>query len=198
VLFLVCMMSLQAPRRRGEERFELDEPVWIIGPGGTISSGRTKDLSLSGVRLEAHPDNTPAARAGDSVRIFFTEVGFVSGTVVRQMGQSLTVKFTLPPSVERDLLIRKMFTAGRDTTDVKASAWSVTTAMLKSMWTIRTKMLESPAEKTSDGIAASLLEKLPAQTLVVSPQPRPRHLTGFISRRTPWDDDQPLAACARS
>lgn len=198
VLFLVCMMSLQAPRRRGEERFELDEPVWIIGPGGTISSGHTKDLSLSGVRLEAHPDNTPAARAGDSVRIFFTEVGFVSGTVVRQMGQSLTVKFTLPPSVERDLLIRKMFTAGRDTTDVKASAWSVTTAMLKSMWTIRTKMLESPVEKTSDGVAASLLEKLPAQTLVVSPQPRPRHLTGFISRRTPWDDDQPLAACARS
>ena len=58
VLFLVCMMSLQAPRRRGEERFDLDEPVWIIGPGGAVSSGRIKDISLSGVRLEEDTDNT--------------------------------------------------------------------------------------------------------------------------------------------
>jgi hypothetical protein len=41
VLFLVCMMSLQAPRRRGEERFELDEPIWISSLSGVISSART-------------------------------------------------------------------------------------------------------------------------------------------------------------
>ena len=34
VLFLVCMMSLQAPVRRGEERFRLDEPIWIFAASG--------------------------------------------------------------------------------------------------------------------------------------------------------------------
>ena len=42
VLFFVCMMSLQAPMRRSEERFELDEPIWIVGPSGMISSGRSR------------------------------------------------------------------------------------------------------------------------------------------------------------
>ncbi len=32
VLFLVCMLSLQAPLRRGEERLELDEPIWLVSP----------------------------------------------------------------------------------------------------------------------------------------------------------------------
>ena len=42
VLFLVCMMSLQAPMRRGEERLEIDEPIWIVGPSGVISGGRSR------------------------------------------------------------------------------------------------------------------------------------------------------------
>jgi cellulose synthase (UDP-forming) len=184
VLFLVCMMSLQAPRRRGEERFELDEPIRVIGSSGAISSGRIKDISLSGVRIErdtdktadtdetADTDKTLAARAGDSVRVFITEVGIVSGTVVQQTGQSLRLQFILPPSVERDLLIRKMFTAGLDRTNVNASAWSATSAMLKSIWGIRTEMLEGPAEKTSDVETASPVEKLPARSLVIAPQPR--------------------------
>jgi cellulose synthase (UDP-forming) len=177
-------MSLQAPRRRGEERFELDEPIRVIGSSGAISSGRIKDISLSGVRIErdtdktadtdetADTDKTLAARAGDSVRVFITEVGIVSGTVVQQTGQSLRLQFILPPSVERDLLIRKMFTAGLDRTNVNASAWSATSAMLKSIWGIRTEMLEGPAEKTSDVETASPVEKLPARSLVIAPQPR--------------------------
>jgi cellulose synthase (UDP-forming) len=178
VLFLVCMMSLQAPRRRGEERFELDEPIWVIGSSGAISSGRIKDMSLSGVRIErdtdktADTDKTLAARAGDSVSVFITEVGFVSGTVVRQTGRLLSVQFILPPSVERDHLIRKMFTVGLDTTSVDASAWSGTSAMLKSIWGMRTEMLKRPAERTSDVVSATPVEKLPARSLVIAPQPR--------------------------
>jgi cellulose synthase (UDP-forming) len=178
VLFLVCMMSLQAPRRRGEERFELDEPIWVIGSSGAISSGRIKDMALSGVRIErdtdktADTDKTLAARAGDSVSVFITEVGFVSGTVVRQTGRLLSVQFILPPSVERDHLIRKMFTVGLDTTSVDASAWSGTSAMLKSIWGMRTEMLKRPAERTSDVVSATPVEKLPARSLVIAPQPR--------------------------
>jgi cellulose synthase (UDP-forming) len=179
VLFLVCMMSLQAPRRRGEERFDLDEKIRIIDPSGTVSSGRIKDISLSGVHIEedsnstaATDNHTPVARVGDSIRIFITEVGFVSGTVARQMGRFLGIQFVLPPSVERDLLIRKMFTAGLDTTHVDASAWSATGAMLKSIWGMRTEMLERKIEDTSDIVAAAPVEKLPARSLLISPQPR--------------------------
>jgi cellulose synthase (UDP-forming) len=175
VLFLVCMMSLQAPRRRGEERFELDEPIWVIGSSGAISSGRIKDMSLSGVRIERDTDktaDTDKTLAGDSVSVFITEVGFVSGTVVRQTGRLLSVQFILPPSVERDHLIRKMFTVGLDTTSVDASAWSGTSAMLKSIWGMRTEMLKRPAERTSDVVSATPVEKLPARSLVIAPQPR--------------------------
>jgi cellulose synthase (UDP-forming) len=179
VLFLVCMMSLQAPRRRGEERFDLDEKIRIIGPSGAVSSGRIKDISLSGVHLEEDTDNTAdsdnhtvVAHAGESIRVFITEVGFVSGTVARQIGRFLGIQFILPPSVERDLLIRKMFTAGLDTTSVDASAWSATGAMLKSIWGMRTEMLERTIDNTSDIADAPPVEKLPARSLLISPQPR--------------------------
>ena len=81
VLFLVCMLSLQAPIRRGEERFELDEPVWIIGSAGTLSIGRIKDISLSGVAFVA--ERPIVSRLGERLRVFLSEVGFVAGTVVR-------------------------------------------------------------------------------------------------------------------
>jgi cellulose synthase (UDP-forming) len=42
VLFLVGMTSLQAPARRTEERFEVDEPIWIFGASGALSTGRTR------------------------------------------------------------------------------------------------------------------------------------------------------------
>lgn len=179
VLFLVCMMSLQAPRRRGEERFDLDEKIRIIGPSGVVSSGRIKDISLSGVHIEQDSDSTAdtdnhtlVAHVGDSIRIFITEVGFVSGTVARQVGRFLGIQFILPPSVERDLLIRKMFTTGLDTTHVDASAWSATGAMLKSIWEMRTEMLERKIENTSDVADAAPIEKLPARSLLIAPQPR--------------------------
>jgi cellulose synthase (UDP-forming) len=182
VLFLVCMMSLEAPMRRGEERFELDEPIWIVGPSGSISAGRIKDISLSGVGLAGGGNQALAALAGERVRVFITEVGFVAGTVARQRGQFLGVQFDLPPSVERDLLIRKMFTGGLDTTKVVTSAWSATGAMLKSVWQMRTEMLDA-AEKPSDVVVVSPVEKLPARSLVISPQPQTFRLSDLVENR---------------
>ena len=66
--------------------------------------------------------------------MFITEVGFVAATVVRYTGGLLAVRFNLPPGVERDLLIRKLFTAGLDATTVNASAFSSTRALLMSIW----------------------------------------------------------------
>jgi len=53
---------------------------------------------------------------------------------VRQADRFLGVRFSLPPSVERALLIRKLFTAGLDTTHVETSGWRATHDMLKSIW----------------------------------------------------------------
>ena len=113
VLFLVCMMSLQAPVRRGEERFSLDEPISIFAASGALSTGRIKNISLSGAAVIADLDRALVSKVGENVRVFIAEVGFVAATVVRHRGQFLAVRFNLPPCIERDLLIRKLFTAGR-------------------------------------------------------------------------------------
>ena len=105
------MMSLQAPIRRAEERFDLDEPVWIFAANGALFTGRTKDVSLSGVGIKVDPSRAFAAGVGEQVRVFLPEVGFVEGMAVRKSDDFLGVQLNFPPSIERDLLIRKLFTA---------------------------------------------------------------------------------------
>jgi len=163
VLFLVCMMSLQAPVRRDEERFTLDEPISIFAANGALSTGRIKDVSLSGAAIVADEDRALATKLGEPVRVFIAEVGFVAATVVRQAGRLLAVRFNLPPCVERDLLIRKLFTAGLDATAVNASAWSSTGAMLASIWSTGTT--RPKAEPSGPPVEPS--EKLPAESLVI-------------------------------
>jgi cellulose synthase (UDP-forming) len=183
VLFLICMMSLQAPMRRGEERFELNEPIWIVSRSGTISMGHIKDLSLSGVALEGDSKRAFDVRAGDQVRVFITEVGFIAGTVARRVGQFVGIRFTLPPSVERDLLIRKMFTAGNDTTSVTASTWSVTGAMLKTIWQSRTEMLKHSTKIAPLDAVVPPIVKLAARSLVILPQPEKLGLSELVEER---------------
>ena len=123
------------------------------------------------------------ARAGDQVRVFIAEVGFIAGTVARQVGQFVGIQFTLPPSVERDLLIRKMFTAGHDTTSVSASTWSVTGAMFKTIWQSRTEMLKRSVNMTPDVAPAPPIEKLAARSLVISPQSEKLRLSELVKER---------------
>ncbi|HEY3891391.1 MAG TPA: glycosyltransferase [Bradyrhizobium sp.] len=181
VLFLVCMMSLQAPVRRGEERFELDEPVWIFAANGALSTGRIRDISLSGAAIIADDNRALATQAGERARVFITEVGFVTATVVRQAGQFLAVHFDLPPCVERDLLVRRLFTAGLDATTVHASALSSTAAMLMSIWATGTT--RSNLEVLAPALPLAAVEKLPAQSLVVPSRPQPKRLGSIAAER---------------
>jgi len=180
VLFLVCMMSLQAPVRRGEERFQLDEPISIFAASGALSTGRIKDISLSGVAIVADESRALATKLGQPVRVFIAEVGFVAATVVRQAGRLLAVRFNLPPCVERDLLLRKLFTAGLDATAVNASAWSSTGAMLSSIWSTGTT--QPKAEPSAPSAVSS--EKLPAESLVVLARPEQQRLADLASERS--------------
>jgi cellulose synthase (UDP-forming) len=148
-----------------------------------MSAGRVENISLSGVSFEAASDRALSARQGDPVRVFISEVGFVAGTVVRQMGQSLAVQFILPASVERDLLVRKLFTAGLDTTNVSTSLWISTSAMLGSIWNLRAEMLKSGITQPRDAAIVSPVEKLPAQSLVIPPRRQEVRLSELVEKR---------------
>jgi cellulose synthase (UDP-forming) len=181
VLFLVCMMSLQAPVRRGEERFKLDEPIWIFAANGALSTGRIKDISLTGAGIVADENLALATKAGETARVFIVGVGFVTATVVRQAGRFLAVNFNLSPCVERDLLIRKLFTAGLDATTVTASALSSTGALLMSVWSTNARRPEVEVETAVPVLAA---DKLPAQSLVVLSQEQPKRLAKLAAERS--------------
>jgi cellulose synthase (UDP-forming) len=120
------------------------------------------------------------SKVGEHVRVFIAEVGFVAATLVRLTGRLLAVRFDLPPCVERDLLIRKLFTAGRDATTVNASAFSSTGALLMSVWSPgrRPVGIEPPATP------AAISDKLPARSLVILALPAPQRLADLAAERS--------------
>jgi cellulose synthase/poly-beta-1,6-N-acetylglucosamine synthase-like glycosyltransferase len=182
VLLLVCMISLQAPVHRAEERFQFEEPIWIFSAAGTLGTGRTQDVSLSGAGITVDAEGAPKAKAGERVRLYITEVGFVAGTVVRLRDGFLGVQFDLPPSAERDLLIRKLFTGGLEAATVKATAWSTTRALLKSIWASR-MALPAPVPAPAAEVAILPPVQLPAQSLVIAPRPGRARLAELSAER---------------
>jgi len=141
--------------------------------------GRIRDISLSGAAILADPERAMVTETGQTVRLFMTEVGFVEATVVRQSGRIFAVRFNLPPSVERDLLIRKLFTRGINTTEIEASAMSVTAAVLGGIVTTRTMK----PRREAAGMPQSEEEKLPAESLVMQPEPQVKKLAEFGAER---------------
>ncbi len=179
ILLLVCMMSLQAPIRRAEERFDLDEPVSIFAVNGTLCTGRTKDVSLSGAGIKVDSTRALTASVGEQVRVFLAEVGFVEGIAVRKSGDFLGVHFNLQPSIERDLLIRKLFTAAVATVSVDVSVVTATGMLLRSIWAASS----APAQIVPEAIAASAVEKLPAASLVIPPREPAVRLEKIVADR---------------
>jgi cellulose synthase (UDP-forming) len=180
LLFLVCMLALQAREQRGEERFTSDEPVWIIGPGGTRTQMRLKDISLSGAGLLPVPGGSIDTKGGEAVQMFIPEVGYIPGRIARHSGQLVGIHFELGPSLERDLLIRKLFTSGLVATTVSTSAWSTTAALLESIW------LTPTAVQSADGheeVTPQSPPQLPAETLVVPPHAQQSHWAALAKQR---------------
>jgi cellulose synthase (UDP-forming) len=177
VLLLVCMMSLQAPVRRGEERFDLDEPVWIFAANGALFTGRTKDASLSGIGITVDPSRAFAANVGEQVRVFLPEVGFVEGLAVRKSDDFLGVQLNLQRSIERDLLIRKLFTAAVANASVDVSVLTATGMLLKSIWSVPTGATQTTPEATPAII------KLPAKSLVIQPRAPAIRLEEIVASR---------------
>jgi len=122
---------------------------------------------------------TRAVATGAPMRLFIKGVGFVPGIVARGSGSFLGIRFDLPASVERDLLIRKIFTSGLDTTAVNVSTWSATLGMIRRIWSVPTT---TSAKPVAAGPAASVA-KLPAASVVILPRQRDHSLTDLAEER---------------
>ena len=179
ILFLVCMMALQAPIQRSEERFALDEPVGIFASNGAPLTGRIRDISVSGVAILVDADQSLETMVGEYARIFIREVGFVPGLIVRQNDQFLALQFDLPHSIERELLISKLFTRGVNTATEASTAQAATIAILGSIVTLRSKGAQGEDKPTS----TAPVEKLAAESLVIQPSPHRRRLAEIGAAR---------------
>jgi cellulose synthase (UDP-forming) len=182
VLFLVCMVALQAPMRRGEERIEIRESVWVVSPAGMIGQFESLDFSLSGAGIRTDAGIPLALQTGDAIRLFIKEVGFVAGNIVRCSQHALAVHFDLPQSLERDLLIRKLFTAGLDTVEVDTSALASTRALLTSIVTVRTDHASNVVSMTP-AKPEEPVQKLPARSFLIEPQLHDRRLAETAESR---------------
>lgn len=182
LLFLVCMLALQAREQRGEERFTSDEPVWIISPGGARTEMRLKDISLSGAGLLPGPGGSIDASDGEVVQLFIPEVGYIPGRTARHSGQLVGIHFELGPSLERDLLIRKLFTSGLVATTVSTSAWSTTVALLESIWSTPTAAQGADAHEEPANTPQAP-PQLPADTLVMPPHAQQCHWAELANQR---------------
>ena len=96
--------------------------------------------------------------------------------------QAVAVQFNLPPSLERDLLIRKLFTAGLDTMEVETSAWSSTRALFTSIVTTRTDHA-SEVQAAAPAPVEKPVVKLPARSLVIEPLFNDRRWSEVAERR---------------
>jgi cellulose synthase (UDP-forming) len=178
VLFLVCMMSLQAPIYRTEERFKRNEQVWIFAASGRFI-GHIQDVSLSGAAIVADAQWAQAIQISQEIHLFIEEVGFVKAKAVRKSGNMFAVHFLLPPSIERDLLIRRLFTTGFNTAEKEISSVAATRAILGSIVTLRSRITQNE----DAGEVTRATTKLKPENLVIFPKAQRPKLADLAAQR---------------
>lgn len=166
VLFLVCIMCLQMPVRRDEERFSLVEPIVIMGAGKQTSRSVISDISLTGISFLLQEGDEDRFKPGGNVLVQISDVGTLAGTIARVNETNVGVHFDHQNALERDLLIRKLFTSGLDTTAVTASFWSVTLGMIARIWTAdttnkQTAIIDAAPEETEEVLDAATRVEAP-------------------------------------
>ena len=130
-----------------------------------------RDLSLSGAGISLDPQLCTRFQRGDVIGVRIGGVGTLKATVARVGASFIGIHFDLPESLERDLLIRKIFTDGLNAhTATTAALSTVTFGMLRRIWSARTEVRLGPPAAAE--APAPKEEKLPAQTLVLPPRRR--------------------------
>ena len=170
VLTLVSLLCLQMPVRRQEERFELSETVVLRHPStGTTRPMFSIDISLSGVGLDPGAGSAVAYGAGDAVETYVSSVGWIPGRIARTTSGLVGVAFDQSASIERDLLIRKLFTGGMNTAADTATTWGVAVGMFKRIWTADMQVHAGMSAVQAAGVVPQPTERLTPRTLVILP-----------------------------
>ena len=178
LLMLVAMLCLQANTRRGEERFAMSETMLVLKEDGQSFSAPVIDLSVTGAGLTV-PEGALLAQ-DEAVTVVIRDVGLVRSRVARRRHGMAGVVFDLPESVERDLLIRKIFTSGLDTVRVDASTWSVVFGLLKRIFTVDASVAARTAAPEPEALPE---ERLPKATFILPPTHRALGLEKAASGR---------------
>jgi cellulose synthase (UDP-forming) len=127
VLLIALVTAFSAPTQRDEERFTLDELI-SLRVGEIVSTGRIRDLSLSGVSVQSK--GAAATKKGDWLAITVAAVGEIPAQAVRAADRELGLIFHLPPSPTRDRMICKIFTGGHDNTTRNDDALTISLQMI--------------------------------------------------------------------
>lgn len=168
LLLFVCMMCLQLPARRGEERFPLREPVRLRRPGGELTMIVPQgDLSLSGLGAFLPADQQLGQ--GERIVVELPRVGAIEGVVAYTRGRRLGLRFVDVGEAPRDRLIESIYASGFIQPMEAASVAEVTVAMLRRLLVadMRVKPANLAAELTTGTMRPS--ERLPARSYVIPP-----------------------------
>jgi cellulose synthase (UDP-forming) len=104
VLFIVCMICVEQPRFRAEERFNADEPATLVAEGGVTWQGRIRDISVVGARVETEAWMPPGSR----LKLRASGLQDIPVVVRRATPSALHLAFQASPA-EHAALIRKVF-----------------------------------------------------------------------------------------
>lgn len=185
VLFLVSLLCLQVAVRRGEERFDLQEPVIVRNTrNGAMATLVSADMSLSGAGLTRHAEaSVDGWQIGDPLSLYVSSVGWMPARLARLSATLVGVHFDHDGLVERDLLIRKLFTSGQNTAADSATTLTVTLGLLKRIWTANMRLPEF--EPAPEPVVLDTRPAMPAATLVVLPTERAHALEEALQQIRP-------------
>ena len=130
MLLVACLMCIELPRFRSEERFPLDEASVLV-TNGVRQDVRLTDISIGGARMRF--SGAVALRPGQQVALEVPGAGLVTAEITRAGADICTVRFAddLP---SRTALIRTVF-SGKFGTQISAlRPGSLVMVLLRRAW----------------------------------------------------------------
>ncbi|MFZ5593497.1 MAG: glycosyltransferase [Pseudomonadota bacterium] len=128
LILITLLVCVDLPRRRKEERFDINESS-RISIGGRIAPCTIRDLSVSGarVRLAYDGSDTRMQLDIDGVGPLVCEIARIIDT------HEVGMRF-IDPGQRRDALIRKVYTGSYQNTPKQAAPWRLLLAVIRRMF----------------------------------------------------------------
>jgi cellulose synthase (UDP-forming) len=127
ILALVMLLSVERPRQRREERFDLNEPAAVLWKG-LRQPVRLLDMSVSGARIDLPPALAMQLRDADII-IEIAEIGPVTAHVTSAGNGLVHLRFGI--GSPRDAIITKLYTGSYDSVAQNADIRTAFTGVFK-------------------------------------------------------------------